>query len=110
MTKAQKTEDLKKENNYVIMLSSVGHSKLEAAYSGPYLIEEKLTPATYNTISTLGRSKTSGVVHANILKTWKNPSAEVLVTSVIQGTGLQDEGRLEMVKLQRMNDVKLSTV
>ena len=49
------------------------------------------------------------LLHANILKAWKKPSAKLLVTSVIQETGLQEEGSLEMVELQRMDDVKLSS-
>ena len=48
-------------------------------------------------------------MHANILRAWQNPSAELLVTSVIQETGLQDEGSPEMVELQRMDGVKLSS-
>ena len=34
---------------YVLMLNPVGSSKLEAAYNGPYLIEEKISPVTYRT-------------------------------------------------------------
>ena len=68
---------------YVLMFNPVGSSKLEAAYNGPYLIEEKISPVTYR-ISTPGRRKTMRIVHSNFLKKWSTPSAEVVTTSVIQ--------------------------
>ena len=51
---------------YVLMLNPVGSSK-QAAYNGPYLIEEKISPVTYR-ISTPGRGKTTRIVHSNFLK------------------------------------------
>ena len=50
-------------------------------------------------------------MHANILKAWKPPSAEVateLLIFVIQETGLQDEGSLGILEHTRINDAMFS--
>ena len=89
------------------MLNPVGSSKLEAAYNGPYLIEEKISPVTYR-ISTPGRGKTTRIVHANFLKKWSTPSAEVLTTSLIQDECQENEGIILTIELTAPTDIKLS--
>ncbi len=49
------------EGESVLLLMPDGHSKLEACYSGPFTIERKISPVTYQ-IATPGRGKKSKIV------------------------------------------------
>ena len=48
------------------------------------------------------------IVHANFLKKWSTPSAEVLTTSVIQDESHEDKGIILTIELTDPTDIKLS--
>lgn len=64
------------------LLSPSDKDKTEAAYEGPYLVLEKVTPVTYR-LDTPGKRDKTRLVHANFLKKWNCPSARVLQVMVV---------------------------
>ena len=73
-----------------LVLMPEGSSKLEASYTGPFQIEEQVSPVTYR-LSVRGRKK-GRVVHVNLLKEWNTPTANALAVAVVPEGWHDDEG------------------
>ncbi len=84
------------EGESVLLLMPDGHSKLEACYSGPFTIERKISPVTYQ-IATPGRGKKCKIVHVNLLKRWTTPTAKALAVSIIPDGMTEDEGEVVLL-------------
>jgi len=88
-TKARSFE----EYESVLLLVPDSHSKLEARYSGPFIIEKKISLVTYQ-ISSPSRSRKSKIVHVNLLKSWTTPTATALAVSIIPDGWTEDKGEV----------------
>ena len=88
----------------VLMLIPVLARKLEAAYSGPFTVLEKLSPVTY-LIDAPGRGNKGRVVHVNLLKHWHTPTANILAVSAIPEGWTDDEGEIVTVETTESSDL-----
>ncbi len=97
------------EGESVLLLMRDGHSKLEACYSGPFTIERKISPVTYQ-IATPGRGKQSKIVHVNLLKRWTTPTVKALAVSIIPDGMTEDEGEVVLLDDKGANNPMLETI
>ena len=82
----------------VLVRKPVLHGKMGSSWDGPYQVERKVSPVTYE-IQRPGRAKKAKILHANMLKVWHTP-ADVVHRVVIS----DDESACESapgLKLQR---------
>ena len=54
-----------KEGDLVLILNPRGHSKLEAAYVGPFPVRDKVSPVTYR-LDVPGHGRNGKIVHVNL--------------------------------------------
>ena len=67
-------------SDQVLVLMPVTSIKLTAQWTGPYLVENKLSPVTY-TVRMLNKRKKTRTIHINMMKLWHPPAAAVFPTS-----------------------------
>ncbi len=70
-----------------------GQSKLEAAYSGPYTVAERVSPVTYR-LKLLGHGKKGKIVHINLMKAWKSPPVSTMTVATVSEGWTEGEGDL----------------
>ena len=90
------TEHSFEVGEHVLVLMPDGTSKLEAAYMGPYVILEQVSPVTYRVDL---KSHGGRVVHTNLLKKWTTPTATAMAVAIIQENECPDEGDIVTVDL-----------
>ena len=86
------------EGELVLCLNPRRQSKLEAAYTGPYPIKDKISPVTY-ILDVPGYGKKGKVVHINLLKRWNTPTEKALAVAVIPEGWEEDEGDVEILEI-----------
>ena len=85
------------EGELVLSLNFRRQSKLEAAYTGPYPIKNKISPVTYR-LDVPGYGKKGKVVHVNLLKCWNTPTEKALAVAVIPECWEEDDGVVETLE------------
>ena len=90
-----------------LVLMPEGHSKLEASYSGPYPITEKVSPVTYH-LDMPNHGKKAWIVHVNLLKSWETLTAHAVAVAVVPDGFSEYEGELIALQLGGKEVPKLS--